>query len=100
MFCGASAFISFSNRSGIPVNIVVPTDMTMFLYKSPNINVALHDGVERKSVDTGAFHTNDVWLEENFWAAESFVSDGDDVTVGKFVLLPCRWKLRLLPSLR
>merc|ERR1711862_1050979 len=27
---------------------------------SSNINVALHDGVESKSVDTSAFHTNDV----------------------------------------
>merc|ERR1719341_1333501 len=28
-----------------------------------------------------------VGWEKNFWAAESFVSDGNDITVGKFVLL-------------
>ena len=52
-----------------------------------SINVALHDGVESKSVDTSALHTNDVRLEEDFWASESFVSDGNNVTVGKLVLL-------------
>merc|ERR1719483_1678854 len=87
MFCGASAFISFSNRSGIPVNIEVPPDMTVFVQVSSNINVALHDGGEAKSVESGAFHAKEVWLEENFCAAESFVPDGNGITVGKFVLL-------------
>ena len=52
-----------------------------------DINVALHDGVVGGFVDTGSFHTEERGLEEGFWASETFVSDGDDLTVGKFVAL-------------
>jgi len=50
-----------------------------------DINVALHDGVVGGLVDTGGFHTNEGWLEEGLGASESLVTNGDDLTVGKFV---------------
>ena len=52
-----------------------------------NINITLHDGLEQSVVDTTGLLTNERWLEENFWAAETFVTNGNDVTVGKFVRL-------------
>jgi hypothetical protein len=50
-----------------------------------DIDVALHDGVVGGLVDTGGFHTNEGWLEEGLGASESLVTNGDDLTVGKFV---------------
>ena len=50
-----------------------------------DINIALHDGVVGGFVNTGGFHTNEGWLEEGFWASESFVTNGDDLSVGKFI---------------
>ena len=50
-----------------------------------DINIALHDGVVGGFVDTGGFHTDEGWLEEGLWASESFVTDGDDLTVWEFV---------------
>jgi len=52
-----------------------------------DVNVALHDGVVGGFVNTGGFHTNEGWLEEGFWASESFVTNGDDLTVGKLIRL-------------
>lgn len=52
-----------------------------------DINVALHDGVVYGFVDTARFHTQEGRLEECFWATESLVTDGDDLSVGKFVAL-------------
>ena len=31
------------------------------------------------------FHTEEGWLEKRFWASESLVTDGDDLSVGEFV---------------
>jgi len=50
-----------------------------------DINIALHDGVVGGLVDTGRFHSEERWLEESLWASESFVADGDDLSVGKFI---------------
>jgi len=50
-----------------------------------DIDVALHDGVVGGFVNTGGFHTEEAWLEQGFWASESLVSDGDDLTVWEFV---------------
>jgi hypothetical protein len=50
-----------------------------------DINVALHDGVVGGFVDTGSLHTEERGLEESLGATETFVSDGDDLTVGKFI---------------
>ena len=51
----------------------------------PDIDIALHDGVEEGLVDTVEFEAVHVWLEEEFWAAEPLVSDGDDVAIWKGV---------------
>merc|ERR1719154_835241 len=50
-----------------------------------DINVAPHDRVENSFVNTNRFHTDERWLEKRFGATESFITDGDDLTVGKFV---------------
>jgi hypothetical protein len=50
-----------------------------------DINIALHDGVVSGFMNTGGFHTNEGWLEESFWATETFVTDGDDLTVWEFI---------------
>merc|ERR1711970_183998 len=52
-----------------------------------DVNVALHDGVVGGLVDTSGFHTNEGWLEEGLWASETFVTNGDDLSVGEFVRL-------------
>jgi len=51
----------------------------------PDVNIALHDGVVGGFVDTSSFHSEERGLEEGFGASESFVSDGDDLSVRKFV---------------
>jgi len=50
-----------------------------------DVNIALHDGVVCGLVDSGGFHTNEGGLEEGLWASESLVSNGDDLSVGKFI---------------
>jgi len=50
-----------------------------------DINVALHNGVVGGFVDTSGFHTNEGWLEQGFWASESFVTNGDNLTIWKFI---------------
>jgi len=50
-----------------------------------DIDIALHDGVVGGLVDTSGFHTDEGWLEEGLGASESLVTNGDDLTVGKFV---------------
>jgi len=50
-----------------------------------DINIALHDGVVSGFMNTGGFHTNEGWLEEGLWATETFVTDGDNLTVWEFV---------------
>mmetsp|Transcript_16069 Transcript_16069/g.22656 ORF Transcript_16069/g.22656 Transcript_16069/m.22656 type:complete len:387 (-) Transcript_16069:93-1253(-) len=52
-----------------------------------DINIALHDGLEHGLVDARGFLADEGRLEENLWAAEALVSDGDDVAVRKFVRL-------------
>merc|ERR1719158_1487571 len=52
-----------------------------------DIDVALHDRLEGQGVDSLLFNSNEGRLEQNFWASESFVSNGNDVSVGKFVVL-------------
>lgn len=36
-------------------------------------------------MDAAGFHTQEGRLEEGFWATETFVADGDDLSVGKFI---------------
>jgi len=50
-----------------------------------NIDVALHDAVVGRLVDTARFHSEERRLEEGFGATESLISDGDNLTVGELV---------------
>ena len=52
-----------------------------------DVNITFHDGLVGGLVDSSTFHSDESWLEENFWATESLVSDGDDLSVWKFVTL-------------
>lgn len=52
-----------------------------------DINVALHDGIVDGFMDTAGFHTQEGRLEEGFRATESLVTDGDDLSIRKFVAL-------------
>ena len=51
----------------------------------PDVHIALHDGVVDGLMDTARFHTQEGRLEESLWATEPLVTDGDDLTVRKFV---------------
>jgi hypothetical protein len=44
-----------------------------------DIDVALHDGVERRLVDAARLHTEEGRLEQRLRAAETFVADRDDL---------------------
>jgi len=50
-----------------------------------DVDVALHDAVVGRLVDTARFHAKEGWLEESLGASEPLVSDGDDLTVGELV---------------
>jgi len=50
-----------------------------------DINVAFHDRVVGGLVDSSSFHTQEGGLEECLRASESLVSDGDDLSVRKFI---------------
>ena len=52
-----------------------------------DVDVAFHDRVVGGLVDSARFHSQEGRLEQGFGATESLVSDGDDLTVGKFVRL-------------
>ena len=51
----------------------------------PDIDIALHDGVESGDVDTTALKTQDGRLEESLRSTETLVANGDDLTVRKLV---------------
>jgi len=51
----------------------------------PDINVTLHDGLKSGIVNAASFLTNEMGLEENFGAPKPLVTNGDDVTIGKFI---------------
>merc|ERR1712079_58655 len=50
-----------------------------------DVNIALHDGVVGGLMDTAGFHSKEGRLEEGFGAAETFIANGDDLTVGKLI---------------
>ena len=50
-----------------------------------DVNIALHDALERRVVDSAGLPTDGVWLEEDFWAAETFGADSGDVAVNRLV---------------
>ena len=77
---GASAFSSFVMRSTIPWKIVVPLDNTTLSYA--DVNVTLHDVLERSVVDSAGLFANETMLETYFKAMETPGVDRDDVSVG------------------
>merc|ERR1711944_344080 len=36
-------------------------------------------------MDTTGFHSQEGWLEEGFWGTETFVANGDNLSIGQFV---------------
>ena len=50
-----------------------------------DVNIALHDGVVGGFVNTTGFHSQEGRLEESFRGSESFITNGDDLTVRKFI---------------
>jgi len=46
-----------------------------------NIDITLHDAVERCLVDTSRLHTQEGRLEHRLWTTEPLVTDGDDLTI-------------------
>merc|ERR1719189_733533 len=50
-----------------------------------DVNIALHDGVVGGLMDPAGFHSQEGWLEEGFWGTETFVANGDDLSIGQFV---------------
>jgi len=61
---GARATISLLTLSAMPLNMVVPPDMTMLLYNSfSDINITFHDRLEGQFMDTWEFFTKFAGLE-------------------------------------
>jgi len=50
-----------------------------------DIDVTLHDGIVGSFMDTAGFHSQEGRLKEGLWATEPLVSDGNHLTVGKFI---------------
>jgi hypothetical protein len=99
---GARAVISFCMRSEIPGYMVVPPDYeglachavfgdcdtyhdNVAVQVFPDIDIALHDGVESGDVDTTALKTQNGRLEESLRSTEALVANGNDLTIGKLV---------------
>merc|ERR550534_1385708 len=52
-----------------------------------DVNIALHDGVVGGLMDAAGFHSEEGRLGESLRAAETLISNGDDLAVGKLVRL-------------
>jgi len=52
-----------------------------------NVHVTFHDAVVGRLVDAARFHPQEGRLEQRLGASEPLVTDGDDLTIGKFVRL-------------
>jgi len=50
-----------------------------------DVDVASHDGVVGRLVDSGCLHSDEGGLEQHLWAAESLPSDGDNLSVRQLV---------------
>merc|ERR1719233_778402 len=50
-----------------------------------DVNIALHDGVVGGLMDATGFHSEEGRLEESLRATETFIANGDDLAVGKFI---------------
>merc|ERR1719251_809078 len=51
----------------------------------PDVNIALHDGVEGCLVNASSLHTQHGWLEEGLGAPEPLAADSDDLAVRKLI---------------
>ena len=51
----------------------------------PDVDVALHDGLEGAVVDAGGLASDEGGLEEDLGATEALGSEDDDVSVGKLI---------------
>merc|ERR1719495_474617 len=76
---GARAVISFCIRSAIPAYMVVPPDMTMLAKRSFLMSMS------HFMMETSRFHTKEGRLEEGLRSTETFIANGDDLTVRKFI---------------
>ena len=47
----------------------------------PDVDVALHDGVEGGLVDAAGLHAEEGWLEEGLGTSEPLVADGDHLAL-------------------
>merc|ERR1712002_54897 len=52
-----------------------------------DVNIALHDGVVGGLMDATGFHSKEGRLEESLRAAETLITNGNDLTVGKLIRL-------------
>merc|ERR1711894_644196 len=52
-----------------------------------DVNIALHDGVVGGLMDATGFHSKEGRLEESLRATETFIANGDNLAVGKFIRL-------------
>merc|ERR1739844_891562 len=52
-----------------------------------DINITLHDRVVGGLVDATGFHSKEGRLEESLGTSETFISNGDDLTIRKFIRL-------------
>merc|ERR1719357_2533903 len=52
-----------------------------------DVQVTVHDGVVGGLVDTDSFQTKVSGLEHGFGGSETLITDGDDLSVGQFVIL-------------
>jgi len=64
-----------SGQNGVGVQILTDVD------------VALHYGVVACLMDAGRFHTEEGGLEHSLWTPESFISNGDNLSIGQLVAL-------------
>ena len=69
-----------------PLEQVVPRDNTTLACNLADVNVSLHDVVERSVVEPAGFFTNETWLDKHFHATETFGAINDDVSVWEVVL--------------
>merc|ERR1712243_164379 len=82
---GARAVISFCIRCNTGVHGGASRHDSVGVQVLPDVNIALHDGVEGGLVDTTGLHSQEGRLEESLRAPEPLVTDGDDLTVGQLI---------------
>lgn len=82
---GGDLLLETLSDTGVHGGTTRDDDVTVKLLT--DINVALHDTLESGLVDTSRLKTQGIRVEESLRAAETLVTNGDDVTVRKLVVL-------------